>query len=196
MTLSESTREYLGRSKQAARLLGTVDTKLTRLDDIEDITHFDLLKIDVQGAEVSIFQNSQTKLSEAVLVISEVRFFELYEGEHLFDEQIRVLGDLGFRIHKFLALKSNAIASSSVGRLRKRRFGSQLLDGDFVFMKDLREIDGVMDAQLCSLALLADAVIGSYDVTLKCLDELQARCKLEEKTISEYFDMLPERIKK
>jgi len=74
-TLSEKTRAFLGRSKRAARLLETVDVDLKRLDDVDEITHLDLLKIDVQGSEISIFNNGKRKLSDAVIVISEVRFY-------------------------------------------------------------------------------------------------------------------------
>ena len=194
-SLSEKTRAFLGRSKRAARQLDSVKMRTARLDDIAEITHLDLLKIDVQGAEVAIFESGREKLRDAVMIISEVRFYELYEDEHLFDEQIRLLRSMGFSIHKFMTLKSNPVDNSHISHLRKRRFGSQLLDGDCVFLKDLRDVETVSDEQLCCVALLADAVVESFDVTLKCLDTLHKRKRLDAGVLDKYVDMLPDRVK-
>ncbi len=195
LSLSEKTRAFLGRSKRAAKRLDSVKMRTSRLDDIEEITNLDLLKIDVQGAEVDIFENGREKLRDAVMIISEVRFYELYEGEHLFDEQIRVLRSMGFSIHKFMSLKSNPIHNSHIGYLRKRRFGSQLLDGDCVFLMNLRDVEAVSNEQLCCAAILADAVVESFDVTLKCLEALRKRNSLDASVLDKYVDMLPNRVK-
>jgi FkbM family methyltransferase len=44
------------------------------LDDIDEIEHLDFLKIDIEGSELSVFQNGQEKLAEAVAIQTEVSF--------------------------------------------------------------------------------------------------------------------------
>src|ERR1700727_1210401 len=47
-----------------AEVLQRVSVETRRLDDIEEIEHLDLLKIDIQGAELAVFQNGKAKLPE------------------------------------------------------------------------------------------------------------------------------------
>ena len=50
-----------------------VDVATHRLDDL-DIDEFDLLKIDVQGAELMVFQHGRERLRNAVAVQTETSF--------------------------------------------------------------------------------------------------------------------------
>lgn len=43
--------------------------------------------------------------------------------------------------------------------------------------------------------MLADAVVESFDVTLKCLDTLHKRKRLDVGVLDKYVDMLPDRVK-
>jgi FkbM family methyltransferase len=187
---------FLGRAKRPARLIEKIQVKTQRLDDIEDIDHIDLLKIDVQGAEKMIFQNGAEKVSRAVAVVTELRFYPLYENEPLLDEQISVLSNMGFRLHKFLFIKNQLVANSQKDRLRPRKVSSQVLDGDAVFVRDLRDPKSVSNSQLESLALLADAVFESYDLALHCLDQLVSRGELSPEMPSKYVDLLPSELRR
>src|SRR5512140_3849238 len=70
-----------------------------RLDDLSEITALDMLKIDVQGAEVSVFNGGRQRLSRAVVVHSEVCFLSLYKGQPLFGEIDLELRSLGLIPH-------------------------------------------------------------------------------------------------
>ena len=188
--------EFLGRAKRAAKLREKVTLKTHRLDDIEGITNIDLLKIDVQGAETMIFDAGKNKLKDAVAVVTELRFFPLYYGEKLQDSQIRRLADFGLMFHKLLFVKSKMIANSQSDRLRPRRLNTQAIDGDAVFIKDLRKPDGVSDQQLAHLALLADAVFESFDLSLRCIDLLAGRGRVSNSLASNYVDLLPPEVRR
>lgn len=190
------TIDLLGRSKRAARLVSEADLKTTRLDDLTDLPRPDLLKIDVQGAETMIIESGKEKLSALTTVITELRFFELYEGEGTLDDQIRVLRSRGFRMHKILSTKRSPMHSSRSTRLRTRRVRNQLIDGDAVFLRDLRDAGSMSNESLGIMALLADAVFESYDVALHCLDLLAARGRLADDRIEAYFSRLPAEIRK
>jgi len=49
-----------------------VPLETRRLDDVDEIAHLDLLKIDIQGGEVAVFRNGHKKLAEAVAIQTEV----------------------------------------------------------------------------------------------------------------------------
>jgi FkbM family methyltransferase len=182
---------FLGRAKRAAHLEERVRVKTRRLDDIDSIERMDLLKIDVQGAERMIFENGTARLSEAVAVITELRMFPLYEREPLMDEEIRALSSLGFRFHKYRFVKQQMIDNSQSARLRPRRIASQALDGDAVFIRDLRDPASVSDTHLQALATLADAVFESFDLTLHCLDILVERRNIAPDVPEAYVNLLP-----
>ncbi len=184
--------EFLGRSKRAARLLDKFEVKTHRLDDIPELRHPDLLKIDVQGAEVMICESGPTLLKDVMAVVTELRYYPLYRDEQLLDGQVSALGRLGLIYHKALFTKVKMIANSCQDRLRTRALRSQAIDGDVVFVRDLRKPDRIKSSSIGHLALLADAVFQSYDLVIHCLDILVERGELNAKFPEQYFEILPE----
>ncbi|MEE9387232.1 MAG: FkbM family methyltransferase [Paracoccaceae bacterium] len=188
--------EFLGRSKRAATLREQVPLTTRRLDKIDGITNIDLLKIDVQGAESMIFDSGKSKLKDAVAVVTELRFFPLYYDEKLQDAQINRLAAFGLMFHKLLFVKSKMISNSQAARLRPRALQTQAIDGDAVFVKDLRDPDKISDAQLGHLAMLSDAVFASYDLTIRCIDLLALRKKISDSLAAEYVEYLPAHVRR
>jgi len=79
-----------------------VPVRLARLDDwmaeARPVLQGALLvKLDVQGYEASVIEGAQETLRRAHLVVSEVSFYELYEGQPLFAEIHARMAALGFR---------------------------------------------------------------------------------------------------
>jgi FkbM family methyltransferase len=175
---------------------GTVEEELAmethRLDDLDDLPGFDLMKIDVQGGETQVFEGAVEKLSQAVAVISEVAFMPLYEDQPLLDAQMQSLRACGLDLHKFMFLKGFSLRGGMATRLEKTAHDNQLLDGDAIFLRALRRPDEVSDEQLKHLAILCDAVIESFDVTVRCLDLLLARGVIERAAAEAYIDRLPD----
>lgn len=59
----------------------------------------DVISIDAQGAELRILRGAKDTLEKHNLaVISEVEFFEIYDGQGLFDDQMQELGRKGYRL--------------------------------------------------------------------------------------------------
>lgn len=79
-----------------------VPVKLARLDDwaheagLADTSGL-MVKLDVQGHEKAVIDGGRETIRRARLVIAEVSFYELYEGQPLFAEIHQALADLGFR---------------------------------------------------------------------------------------------------
>ena len=57
-----------------------------RLDDIEEISDIDFIKIDTQGAEYQIIEAGQKKITNAVAMHVELSFKPIYHGEKSFAE--------------------------------------------------------------------------------------------------------------
>jgi FkbM family methyltransferase len=73
-----------------------------RLDDIEDITDIDLLKIDTQGSELDILKGAVNKLRSTLVVECEVEFIAQYVGQPRFSEIEMYMRTNGFLFHSFL----------------------------------------------------------------------------------------------
>lgn len=184
------TFEYLQRWSRAIKIIERVPLKTHRLDDLEDINQLDFLKIDIQGGELSVFRNGVNKLSGAVAVMTEVAFIPLYVGQPLMDAQMVELRAQGFMLHRFVFTKQVQLGSSFEQPGAKRRKGSQLVDGDAIFIRDLRNPDAWDDAALTHLALLADGCFQSPDLALRCLTLLLARGRLSKPQVRHYAEMV------
>ncbi len=186
-----ATMDYLGRWHKAVTVREKLRLRTYRLDDMADLPPPDLLKIDVQGAERMVFENGAAKLSQAVVVISEVAFVPLYTGQPLFHEQARVLEGYGFLLNRFLQLVAKQLGSPLGSVLDWRKHRSQLIDGDAVFIRNLIAPETISDEQLKHLAICADSVFASYDLALKAMSLLIARGRLDEAQAKTYARALP-----
>ncbi len=156
-----------------------VDVQTHRLDEIDDVPDFDLLKIDIQGGELMVFQNGREKLKNAVAVQTEVSFVPLYEDQPTFGEVDQELRLQGFLPHSFPAIKRWAIAPTIFGG-DFRRGGNQLLEADIVYVRDIAYPERMTTEQLSQLAMVAFHVYGSIDLALYCITELGRRGQAAE----------------
>lgn len=173
-----------------------IDFDTVRLDTSGEIGRFDLLKIDIQGGEGDVFSGAAQKLQTAAMVIVELRYFRLYQGEPMLgglDAQLRALG---FSLHKILPPVSRPLVNSQLGRLRPGRVQDQLIDGDAIYVRDLAGIASFDTPMLAHLALLAAMVAGSHTLALMCLDALVARGHVRAQAPAAYVDALPDRLKR
>ena len=117
------------------------------LDSIADLPAIDFLKIDVQGAELTILQHGVAKLTSCVELQLEVPFVCLYDNQPGFGEIDVWLRSQGFLPHCFLDIKRWSIAPTIFNR-NFRVPGNQLLEADIVYIKDPLAIDHFSDQQL------------------------------------------------
>jgi FkbM family methyltransferase len=78
----------------------TIDVQVKRLDHCVDISPLDrpiLLKVDVQGGELEVFEGCDS-LMRADFIYVELSFVELYEGQPLFQEVCEYLLSRGFTV--------------------------------------------------------------------------------------------------
>lgn len=171
---------------------GSMALPTRRLDDIDDVTAIDFLKIDVQGSEVSIIRNGRQKLDHCLVIQTEVRLFPLYDGEPTFGDILAELNDQGFQFFRFLHVKHALLSRRYRKKLRRSEFG-QAVDGDAFFVRDLRLIGKLSNDQLIRLAIIGGCIMASYDLTLFCLGHLVERGVISTQQVDRYVSSLPGR---
>ncbi|MBU9699389.1 FkbM family methyltransferase [Rhodobacteraceae bacterium HSP-20] len=179
-----------------AKITETVDLPTVALDALPDLAPFDMLKIDIQGGEKLVIDNARRVLTEAVAVIIELRYLQLYENEPMMGGVDETLRGQGFMLHKFLFNKSRPMPNSQADRLNRRRIADQLVDGDAVYLRHPGRIDSYTDAQVMHLAILCAGVFHSQSTALYALDELVRRKRVEPDLPARYVDALPELYRK
>jgi FkbM family methyltransferase len=151
-----------------------VDT--VRLDDVPETVALDFLKIDIQGAELMVFQNAVERLSNALIIQTEVEFLPMYIGQPLFSDVDQFLRKYGFVLHRFHPLTSRTIKPLIVNNSPYAGL-SQLLWADAIFVRDFVHLDPLSAEQLLRLAVILHDCYRSYDLTLHLLSEYDRRMK-------------------
>ncbi len=157
-----------------AEVIETLAVQTHRLDDIEEVTIFDLLKIDIQGGELDVFMGGIDHLKHAVAVQTEVSFITLYEQQPSFGVLDLTLRKLGFVPHCFSQIKTWPIGPLQFEANSHQGF-NQLLEADVVYVKDFIDPVIMSDEQLKHLCLLMFHCYGSLDLSGRCIQLLEAR---------------------
>lgn len=183
--------DFLGRERWYEKTVTEMEMDLVTLDSLDGLPRVDLLKMDLQGGELSVMQGGRDTLSEAMVVIPEIRFHRMYEDEPLWAELDLELRDQGFKLHKFITQKALPVKNSQWRKLDRKAVGAQLLDGDAVYVRNLENIDAISTHQLKQLAIAATIVFESYDLALHCLDALVARGDIAADAPKRFVATLP-----
>jgi FkbM family methyltransferase len=160
-----------------------------RLDDVTEIAHLDFLKIDVQGAELTVIRNGARQLERAVAIQAEISFMPLYEGQPSFGELELELRRQGFVPHCFAGIKNWMISPMYI---ESSPFAAinQLLEADIVYVRDFSKPDLMQVEQLKHLAIIAHYCYASFDLTMNCLHRLAARDAVPRDATTRYFAQL------
>ena len=168
-------------------VIDEVDVQTHRLDDL-NIDEFDLLKIDVQGAELMVFQHGRERLRDAVAIHTEVSFVPLYQDQPTFGEVDVELRTQGFVPHSMPDLKQWAIAPTTFGDSIYHP-GNQLLEADIVYVRDIAHPEQMTSDQLGHLAMIAFHIYGSVDLAVFCLIELRQRGRAPEDAVEQLMQL-------
>ena len=154
-------------------IIGTEMVDTVRLDDLSSSITIDYLKIDVQGYELEIMRNGRKKLSNAVVIESEVEFVPLYQNQPLFGDIQCFMRDEGFVLHKFIDVAGRPFRPFNTPNPFYPI--SQLLWADAIFIRDFTRLNSYSDDGLLKAATILDLVYGSYDIAALLLNEYDRR---------------------
>lgn len=146
----------------------------TRLDDIAGIDNVDLFKIDVQGAELSVFRGGIKALSQTLVIQTEVEFVELYRDQPLFADVDIFLRSQGFQFHAFHSISGRPF-KPLVANNNPNRPIRQALWADALYVRDWMRLDLLSVDKLMKYAVLLHDVLASYDLAHVVLAELDRR---------------------
>lgn len=145
----------------------------TRLDDIENIDDIDLIKIDIQGSELAVFQGAPRLLSKALIIQTEVAFVELYKKQPMFSDVDAHLRHHGFQFHTFHGIGSRCfkplIFNNEINTGLR-----QALWSDALYVRDWMSLETLSECKLQKYAVLAHDLLKSFDLAhfiLTALDQ-------------------------
>jgi len=172
---------------------GTVTAELPiethRLDDISEVAAVDFLKIDVQGSELAVLRNGRARLTDAVVVQTEVCFMQLYKDQPLFAEIDHELRSLGLIPHMFTEMIKAMIAPLGFENDIHRAMNHTVFT-DVVYVRDFTQSDDMSAEQLKHLALIAHCCYRSYDLAMKCINDLVLRNAIPSESGARYLNGL------
>lgn len=162
--MSDKSLEVFPAFRAWSVITGSENIKTKRLDDIS-LSHCDMIKMDVQGGELDIIKGAPRTFAQAVMVMTEVSFVNLYAYQPTFADVDIALRALGFIPHCFAEAKMWPIGDEQLGH------PNQMLEADLVYVKDYRN-RGMTLEKWKHLALLAHHVMGSFDLAMHCIKRL------------------------
>lgn len=157
-----------------------------RLDEIDEVSEPDFVKMDVQGAELTILQNAQQKLKKCLAIQLEVSFLPLYHNQPSFGDIDLYLRSLGFVPHRFTEVKRWSIAPTLFnGKINVP--GNQLLEGDIIYIRNPTDLSAYNDQQIIKLIFLSHYCFKSFDLSVWLFLELEKRRKIKRNLHKEYL---------
>lgn len=173
-------------------ILKTEKIKTKRLDDVAGIPGIDILKMDIQGSELSVLKNGLAVLKDCVAIQLEISYICLYENQPTFGEIDVWMRQHGFAPHCFLDVKKWSIAPTIKNNNFRVPF-NQLLESDIVYIKNPLQLSTFSTSQLEKLALIAHYCFSSFDLCVYILLELTSRGILPANSHSQYIGTLSQK---
>jgi FkbM family methyltransferase len=159
------------------------------LDAIAEIGALDLLKMDVQGEELSVIRGGSARLAAAVAIQTEVSFMPLYKNQPLFGDIDLALRAQGFVPHMFVNVNKRLILPLRNAD-RPHAGLNQLLEADIVYVRDFSRMAAMTTEQIKHLAMIGHHCYASFDLTARCLDTLVARSAVPADALGSYMTAL------
>jgi FkbM family methyltransferase len=100
-------------NKQKVSIVKNVKVQSVRLD--KSLKHVDVLKLDVQGSELSALEGSKKLFDQMKLIIIEVMFYQAYNNQPLFSDLDLFLRKNRFQLFNFYELSTNKSGKLTAG---------------------------------------------------------------------------------
>ncbi|MBN8630528.1 MAG: FkbM family methyltransferase [Rhodobacterales bacterium] len=176
--------------RKAIEVRETLPITTRRLDDITEIDRIDFLKIDIQGGELNVFRNAREKLGTASLIQTEIPLIRYYKDQPSFGDVQSELESQGFLAHQILQTRAHYVGYPLKLAEDFRPKASQTTVVDLAFLRNPTSMDALPLDTVQHMAILADAVLHSHDLVLRCLGELVRRQVVDAPGIGEYINLV------
>lgn len=159
---------------EVTTLVKTHEVATKRLDDIEEISGVDFIKIDVQGSELNVFWGGSKALETALVIQVEVEFVELYQDQPMFCDVDKYLRGKGYQFHTFLGFGKRCFKPVVVNDNVNDGL-NQYLWSDAVYVKDWMRLEHLSTVQLKKYAVLLHDLFRSADLCHLLLSRIDGR---------------------
>jgi FkbM family methyltransferase len=160
-----------------------------KLDSIPNLPPLDFIKMDIQGAELTVLKNGLTKMNNLIGVQLEVSYMPLYENQPTFGEVDVWMRSKGFSPHTFTAIKKWSISPTIFGG-NFRVPGNQLLESDIIYIRNPLALSELDSSQLKIYAWLAHYYFQSVDLCVHVTRELMNRGELDWDFQRQYYEAI------
>ena len=140
--------------EEFARVVRSYPVDTVRLDDVPEARNADLLKIDVQGAELMIIDNAKETLRTAGVVETEISYVPIYKNQPLFSDIDIAMRERGFLLHR--SVHSGRTFKPLIYNNDVNACMSQALWGDAVYARDFTKLDALPPAMLLKMAAIRE----------------------------------------
>lgn len=133
-SLYKPNKNFLKRFPDSIRfdVVDKINLECVTLDSV-GLDDIDFIKIDIQGAELDVFDGANESLDKALGIETEIEFIDLYKGQPLFGDVSRSLNTKGFEFIDFVNLQRWE-------RGKIEDYG-QCIFGDALFLKTPESLD-------------------------------------------------------
>jgi hypothetical protein len=156
------------------KVVRTQKVETHRLDEVVSADEIDLLKLDIQGAELDVLRGAERLLPTALVIQTEVEFLPMYEGQPLFADIDSHLRARGFQIHN-IASPRRPLYTPIADPDRELADFSQVMWTDAVYVPDVCTLERFSRARLLKLVTLLHDLYGSFDLCAHILMEMHNR---------------------
>ena len=153
----------------------TVDVETRTLQETlgaSEIDSIDYLKIDIEGAELGVFEASPAVLDDILVIKTEACYLPVREGQGLVHEIDACLGENGFELMDVVRpahwRREGHVIHPRVSDAMPPYARGQLIHGDFLYFRDPTTLDDRPE-RLIRLGLLA-AAMGYFDHALMAFE--------------------------
>jgi FkbM family methyltransferase len=126
---------------------GTQTIRTTTVDSwaqSADVGAIDVVKVDVQGAELDVLRGAERSLESVRVIETEVEFQELYQGQPLFTDVNRFLRERGFSLWRLREIHHCGLSRAGRGEpvfgvgdyVERTRLGGQIAWANAVYVRD------------------------------------------------------------
>jgi FkbM family methyltransferase len=153
---------------EVARLKEITTVSTVSLDGFvssNEIGAVDFIKIDIQGAELEVFQGGVKTLEHVLAIVSEAELIEHYVGQPLFGDLSAFLSSQGLQFQRFLGFGGRTLKPIVVDD--NPDIASQQMWTDVLFIRNLFASTRLNHTQYLKVAVLA-MLYGCVDVALYC----------------------------
>jgi FkbM family methyltransferase len=156
-------------------LLSIEEVQTYSLDEVlqarnEKILWGELIKLDVQGAELDILLGSKSLLQETtVAAIIEVEFCQLYENQPLFSEIEQFMRSQGFAFYGFMNFNFRSNSLRNLIEVKNLQWQERLIHADGVWFKDPFDGNANFSVRKYHALFVSSMLLGYFDLAAEIL---------------------------